>query len=209
MTHAPTSAQALPAPAHPLVCHPANPCALPLRIAVGLAMAARDGTPGLQLHYTLQGDTTRLRLPPPAEPGPADGLWQHTCFEAFVGTGGDSAYREFNFAPSGQWAAYRFSAERQRDTAAETAHGPVRPVIEAHTRADGLQLIAWLPMSALPNAQPGQTLLVGLTAVIETTDGALSYWALQHPAERPDFHHRGGWRALPDIPALLSPDPTP
>ena len=29
----------------------------------------------------------------------------------------------------------------------------------------------------------------GLTAVIETLDGAISYWALAHPAEKPDFHH--------------------
>ena len=39
---------------------------------------------------------------------------------------------------------------------------------------------------------------IGLTAVIETADGQLSYWALQHPAARPDFHHRGGWQALPE-----------
>jgi hypothetical protein len=30
---------------------------------------------------------------------------------------------------------------------------------------------------------------VGLSAVIEAADGALSYWALRHPAGRPDFHH--------------------
>ena len=29
----------------------------------------------------------------------------------------------------------------------------------------------------------------GLSAVIETIDGAISYWALAHPAEKPDFHH--------------------
>ena len=30
-------------------------------------------------------------------------------------------------------------------------------------------------------------------AVVEETDGRLSYWALTHPAERPDFHHRDGF----------------
>jgi len=34
-----------------------------------------------------------------------------------------------------------------------------------------------------------------LTAVIETQDGNLSYWALHHPAERPDFHRNAGWTA--------------
>ena len=28
-----------------------------------------------------------------------------------------------------------------------------------------------------------------LSAVIETTDGAMSYWALAHPSAKPDFHH--------------------
>jgi hypothetical protein len=27
----------------------------------------------------------------------------------------------------------------------------------------------------------------------DTENDALSYWALRHPASRPDFHHRGGF----------------
>ena len=34
-----------------------------------------------------------------------------------------------------------------------------------------------------------------MSAVIETDDGRLSYWALAHPAPQPDFHHRAGWTA--------------
>ncbi|QLQ12045.1 MAG: hypothetical protein HZY74_00360 [Brevundimonas sp.] len=30
---------------------------------------------------------------------------------------------------------------------------------------------------------------IGLTAVIEDTDGTISYWALAHPSDKPDFHH--------------------
>jgi hypothetical protein len=29
--------------------------------------------------------------------------------------------------------------------------------------------------------------------VIEEGDGVLSYWALRHPAARPDFHHPEGF----------------
>jgi hypothetical protein len=36
--------------------------------------------------------------------------------------------------------------------------------------------------------------------VLETLDGQLSYWALHHPAERPDFHHRAGLVHKPDLP---------
>jgi hypothetical protein len=34
---------------------------------------------------------------------------------------------------------------------------------------------------------------VALCVVIEELDGALSYWALRHPAPRPDFHHADGF----------------
>ena len=30
---------------------------------------------------------------------------------------------------------------------------------------------------------------VGLTAVIQGLDGAMGYWALAHPSDKPDFHH--------------------
>ena len=32
--------------------------------------------------------------------------------------------------------------------------------------------------------------MLGLSAVCEARDGSLQYWALRHPAERPDFHDR-------------------
>jgi len=183
-----------------LVCHPAAPCALPLQISVSLAAADGEAGAGLLLRYDLRGDVSHLRIPEPTSPGPADGLWQHTCFEAFVARADEAAYREFNFSPSGQWAAYRFSAQRVRDAAAEAARVPVAPVLQLERGEDSLTLLAWQPLHALPQAPLRQPLEIGLTAVIETTDGQLSYWALRHPAERPDFHHRGGFVPVPDLP---------
>ncbi len=167
-----------------------------------MAAAGSEDGPGLLLHYTLQGPLASLRLPPPQPPGPADGLWQHSCFEAFIGLAGEAAYREFNFSPSGQWAAYRFSAERVREPSAET---PVKPHMDLQTTADGLSLRVWLPLQALPPVVPGRHWDLGLTAVIETTDGQLSYWALQHPGKRPDFHHRSGWQPQLSLPAHFLP----
>lgn len=197
----PVAAPRLPAAPHRLVCHPATPCELPIRIEVQLALAGSEAGPGLLLRYDVLGDTTDLRLPPTTNPGRTDGLWQHTCFEAFVGLGGDPHYREFNFSPSGQWAAYRFHSERKRDLTAE--HPVVQPHIECDASAGVLGLQAWLPLHALPAPSTAGSWLVGLCAVIETADGELSYWALQHPSTRPDFHHRGGWQNLPELPTLL------
>jgi hypothetical protein len=92
--------------------HPATPAPVVRTIEVHAARAAGGG---IALAYCLRGDMARLRIPAPQPPEPADGLWEHSCFEAFVGVLGEAGYHEFNFSPSGQWAAYAFSGYRQRD----------------------------------------------------------------------------------------------
>lgn len=161
--------------------HPTTPCAALARCTVALTRT-HDGD--LRLRYALLGPVDRLRVPPPRVPAAADGLWAHTCCEAFVGSPGSAAYREFNFSPSGQWAIYDFSAYRRR---AATPAGLPAPRIALRRTADALVLDVLVAAAALPDGRP---LSLGLSAVVESADGALSYWALRHPAERPDFHHR-------------------
>lgn len=140
--------------------------------------------------FRLEGDVSGLRVPAPQPPAAADDLWKHTCFEVFVGVPGEAPYREFNFSPSGQWAAYAFSACRVRDPASDPR---ITPQIVFQQEADGLGLDVVLPPSALPACEPGTSLPVGVSAVIETADGGLAYWALHHPAPVPDFHQRAGF----------------
>src|SRR5258705_2041625 len=97
----------------PLICHPATPTQEVLAVEV-LVTCGADGH--LALTYRVDGDVTHLVIPTPQVSGPADDLWKHTCFEAFVAVD-ETAYYEFNFAPSGQWAAYAFSNYRQQDEA--------------------------------------------------------------------------------------------
>lgn len=175
-----------------LLCHPATPCPLALQVSVTLHVQAS----GLLLHYQVTGQVAGIQLPPAAPPGAADGLWQHTCMETFVSPVQAAHYREFNFSPSGQWAAYCFSAERQRDTDAEVRR-PIQPTLRMEHTSERFDLWAELPATALP---PASRLCLGLSAVIETRDGHRSYWALHHPRpDRPDFHHRGGWREMPSV----------
>ena len=149
-------------------------------IEVGISFSP---TGGLSLAYRLRGRLAELGIPAPRPAGAADGLWEHTCFEAFISIPGKPAYREFNFSPSGQWAAYSFLGYRQRDESA--APGPA-PEISVRRHADGLELDAVLA----PELLSGGPLRLGLSAVVEAVDGHRSYWALAHPAGRPDFHHR-------------------
>src|SRR6185312_16219939 len=60
----------------------------------------------LVFQYVLRADMARVRVPQPDRPERADGLWKHTCFEAFISAAGLSGYYELNFSPSGQWAIY-------------------------------------------------------------------------------------------------------
>ncbi len=48
---------------------------------------------------------------------------------------------------------------------------------------------AIIDISDLSALRDCHALRLALSAVIEETDGRLSYWALAHPAAKPDFHH--------------------
>ena len=144
----------------------------------------------LNLHYCLRGDISRLRIPT-QQPGRASSnLWEHTCFEAFIALPESTAYREFNFSPSGQWASYAFSDYRHP---VADVKGLSQPAITTYQSEGRIELKAALPIDMIPPHAPLRGLRVGLSAVIEsadTQDGAHSYWALRHFGPRPDFHLR-------------------
>lgn len=138
------------------------------------------------MHFELEGDVHRVRLPAAAHPGPRDELWKHTCFEVFVAPEHGTHYEEFNFSPSGEWAHYAFESERVRHPAS-----PASFSVGSQTalQAGRLTVHAHLPAPTGP-------CVGGLSAIIELDDGSLSYWALHHPRPRPDFHCRDGWTLL-------------
>lgn len=141
----------------------------------------------LALTFKLEGDLARLRIPPLQSPRWAAGLWQHTCCEAFVAIQDTPAYYEFNFAPSSEWAAYAFRGYRDGGPLAEE---DLAPGIVVRSTADRLELDAVLRLDRLPLIVLSARLRLGLSAVVEETDGRLSYWALKHAPGKPDFHHR-------------------
>lgn len=130
----------------------------------------------LWLRFILEGDVNRIKWPAHAAPDRTNGLWVTTCFEAFVQT--DDGYCEFNLSPSDQWAAFRFDSYREgKRDAAETA------------RVDGLDGGEdYVALEAHIDLPPSARKLA-LSTVIEDDDGGISYWALNHPPGKPDFHH--------------------
>lgn len=159
----------------------------------GLEVDVRAGSDGaLALGYHLWGDMRRVRVPAAnavstEDSGRAEGLWKHTCFEAFLMRAGSSEYCELNFSPAGRWAAYHFEAYRHGMRPLELAASPRISVSRARERLELEALVL------LPGAYAAGDLKLALSAVLEDESGTLQYWAARHPTGKPDFHHPDGY----------------
>ncbi|MGB1110382.1 MAG: DOMON-like domain-containing protein [Gammaproteobacteria bacterium] len=176
---------------HKLIPHPRSEPGVAYDIVVDVRQTDQ-GT--LLLEYRLRGDLGGIQLPERGKGEFRDGLWQATCFEAYIAASSGGAYWEFNIAPSGDWAVYAFDACREgmrpkpelvptiswsrssQDKSAEESAG----LLQARLEIDGLSELS----------RPWK---LGLSAVIQEQGGALCYWALTHPSESPDFHHPAGF----------------
>jgi hypothetical protein len=159
--------------------------------------AARDRPSVIAVEYTLTGDTARLVVPQATTAGFTDRLWEHTCCELFVSVDPAAGYLEFNFAPSGAWAAYAFDGYRHGMRALPHARAPA---ITCTWDPGGLRLSVAIDLQGLPVDAAAPTWRVAASAVLEFGDGSCEYWALAHPAERPDFHHPGSFTLALDRP---------
>lgn len=165
-----------------LTLHPDSRCDAVKSIEVE-AVRGDDGV--LRLRYRLTGDMGGVCLPAAAEPAFADGLWRETCLEAFVRGDGQADYFELNISPSRQWAAYHLDGYREGMTPASDVPAPE---IETQRGAKVFGLAARVDLGRGAGIG-GASWRLGLSAVIQETDGAISYWALRHPQGKPDFHH--------------------
>ena len=183
-----------------LACHPETPS---LSVNTIQARLSRVHDGGLLITYSLEGQISRLCLPAQSAPRRVDGLWQHTCFEAFISVEAAPKYYEFNFAPSGQWAAYAFQRYRHGGSLAQASD----PQITVRTCTDRFELDALIHGQSLLALPMNARLLLGLAAVIEENDAVMSYWALKHPPGPPDFHRASGFvlKWEPHVAAALDP----
>jgi hypothetical protein len=155
----------------------------------GVDARVRKGRPGeLVFQYVLRGAMSQVRVPAAQRStGRMDGLWKHTCFEAFIADPSIPGYYEVNFSPAAQWAAYHFSGYRDGMSPADLTEPPALDVRRYHDR---LELDATLHLVSLVTVR---ALKLALTAVVEDDSGTLSYWSLKHAPGKPDFHHPDGF----------------
>jgi hypothetical protein len=150
------------------------------------AQAVRTADAKLALSYSLVGDLSRLRVPAPAPARIGWKLWRHTCCEIFIRARSGTSYHEFNFSPSGEWAAYAFTRYRE---GAPLSDETLNPQVAVASTKDRLDLSALVDLARLSAEYVRSPLAVGLTVIAEDDNGALSYWALRHAPGQPDFHH--------------------
>ena len=203
----------------PLTPHPDTP---PSAIGSLVCSISWQGPGNWCFDYIVGEPPEALRLPPTVIPARADGLWQRTCFELFLRRAGEAGYVEFNFSPSGEWAAYQFDG--YRDGMGEIDVTPPRIVssdpmqfasgMTAHLTALGIdadtaKMMAEMDVGGVGGGPVSQYALsacfedaaidgpgaweAAIAAVIEEANGTKSYWALAHPSEKPDFHHPDGF----------------
>lgn len=114
-------------------------------------------------------------------------LWEKTCFELFIKNSKDQ-YIEFNFSPVFEWNCFFFNKKGD----------PLSPWIKIdHIASDILlskdifHIIVEIKKDQFPPHffDVKQDMSAGITSVIKNKLGHLSYWALSHEADRPNFHH--------------------
>ena len=195
----------------PLQCHPDTPCGALTGIEVEVARQSGRRSPRIDLRFVATGNLRAIRAPGyTTTTSRGDELWRHTCFEAFIRVGARQSYHEFNFAPSGEWACYRFDGYR---SGMENEPHVGEPGIETEfrnkrftaERSDGLKAAGFdtldrfeapfFSLTATLALERAQLALdepwhLGLSAVIEERNGNMSYWALGHPSGQADFHHQ-------------------
>ncbi|WP_423604253.1 DOMON-like domain-containing protein [Sphingomonas sp. MS122] len=195
--------------------HPDTP---PAAIGAVTCSVSWQGPGSWCFDYIVGEPPEALRLPAAVAPGRADGLWRRTCFELFLRRRGEEGYFEFNFSPSGEWAAYRFDRYREgmaepvvatpriiSTDPAQFAAGMTTYLATLGLDAETAKMMAEMDVGGGGGAPASQYALsaclddpafggagaweAAISAVIEESDGTKSYWALDHAHGKPDFHH--------------------
>ena len=171
-------------------------------LAVGVTARVGWTRDTLRIEYTLSGAVGDVVWPSRAPAAFADRLWESTCFEVFIAIAGGSGYLEVNAAPSTAWAAYDFEGYRMKSRDLRDA---VVSVDSSQPPSGGNGVVLDVNLSSTGRFFAGSELELGISAVLEDVRGERHYYALAHPAERPDFHDRRGFLLSLPVPGGIGP----
>jgi hypothetical protein len=149
-----------------------------------------DGS--LYISYKLSGDLSSIDL---GEGKPHHSrvlkLWEKTCFELFI-QNSKKEYVEFNFSPVFEWNSFYFEKKGDPLKEFQKMDGVKLDILLS---LDVFHLIVEIdkkkfPVNFFDKSENGVFhLSAGITGVVKEKSGRLSYWALEHADQRPNFHH--------------------
>lgn len=140
----------------------------------------------IQIIYTLTDETNIFKKPLISKLWNSKqidftmGLWNHTCFEAFLKPVAMDRYYEFNFALSPAWMAFQFDQYRLPQ--------PPVPATDFQIQSMNWDHVQNQLTIEVTNKTPYKNFHVGLTAVLEEKTGVKHYCALAHKGLKADFH---------------------
>lgn len=151
----------------------------------------------LTIVYLLTGSINQVQLlEKPLVPSPrADELWNSTCFEWFIKSNSSKKYWEFNAAPTGFWNFYELEDYRTNLKASPLVETPKFSLTQELSSSDHYQFRLEVNMidlfkNELTLSNNGR---MAITSVVQWKSGEVSYYSLQHPLQKPDFHSDEGF----------------
>ena len=149
-------------------------------------------THGLNVGFWVRDPHQSIVWPTQVEGQPRqDFLWEHTCFEMFVGVKDEDFYREINLSPSHAWQAYAFEEYRYPEHM-PPAHAHDIELVQLKRTHYGINAQIDLFQFMSKHKLKWSDLFLGLSVVVETTD-QMHYYAMQHSGQQPDFHNKRMW----------------
>lgn len=113
------------------------------------------------------------------------GLWEGTCFEAFLYNKLNGEYIEFNFSGTGFWNAFHF---KQRDQELKEYQNLKLRKHRFITSPQHRTFEVQIDLSELPFQVEEGHFLIGITCILVNEDQEKEYFAIKHCQEKPDFH---------------------
>lgn len=133
------------------------------------------------IRYCISGDFNNVNLlNSEINPCKMNRLWENTCFEVFFKNSNNEEYLEFNFSPKLEWNCFKFNGYRNK---IDNYNQKITPVLQVEKNSDIYILEVCIDRSSIGF----NDFVIGASAVI-SENGELSYWAVKHTSNVPDFH---------------------
>lgn len=112
--------------------------------------------------------------------GRHSGLWNQTCFEAFIKPFDGDLYYEINLSGQKAWNIFSFDTYRSPQPPRELASAVLQ---------DMMVKPGYMSAKIRFIGQNFTHIKASLCAVIQLKDAGLTYWSHLHADQKPNFHH--------------------